>query len=54
MTVHVQPLAAAHRAACAAGASRFDGLTHDSNASARRLYARVARFNGFIRYDHPL
>ena len=36
------------------GAARFYWTTRDSNASARRLYDQVARFDGFIRYDHPL
>jgi GNAT superfamily N-acetyltransferase len=37
-----------------AGAARCYWLTHESNAAARRVYDRVARFGGFIRYDHPL
>ena len=36
------------------GAERYYWLTQDHNTTARRLYDRVARFNGFIRYDHPL
>ena len=36
----------------AAGAARFYWLTQDSNARARALYDRVARHQGFIRYDH--
>ena len=38
----------------AAGAARYYWLTQDSNARARALYDRVARNQGFIRYDHPL
>ena len=40
--------------ASAAGAARFYWLTQDSNARARALYDRVARQQGFIRYDHPM
>ena len=40
--------------ASAAGAARFYWLTQDSNARARALYDRVARHQGFIRYDHPM
>jgi ribosomal protein S18 acetylase RimI-like enzyme len=36
------------------GCARFYWLTQDSNTAARALYDRVARFNGFIRYDWPL
>ena len=28
--------------------------TQEGNATARRLYDRLARFTGFIRYDYPL
>jgi len=28
--------------------------TQEDNARARLLYDKVARFNGFIRYDYPL
>ena len=38
----------------AAGASRLYWLTHQSNATARRLYDRVAAQHGFIRYDHRM
>lgn len=38
----------------ARGAARYYWLTHESNARARRLYDRVARHRGFIRYDHPV
>jgi len=36
------------------GAPRLYWQTREDNARARALYDRVARFNGFIRYDHPL
>ena len=36
------------------GASRYYWQTRESNATARALYDRVARFNGFIRYEYPL
>lgn len=35
-------------------ATRFYWLTQEHNATARRLYDRVAKFAGFIRYDYPL
>jgi GNAT superfamily N-acetyltransferase len=37
-----------------AGASRCYWLTQESNAVARVLYEKVAKYNGFIRYDFPL
>lgn len=40
--------------AAAQGAARYYWLTQEHNATARALYDRVAKFNGFIRYDHPL
>ena len=36
------------------GAQRFYWLTHETNAQARVLYDKVARFTGFIRYGYPL
>ncbi len=36
------------------GATRLYWTTQEDNVRARRLYDKVARFNGFIRYDHPL
>jgi ribosomal protein S18 acetylase RimI-like enzyme len=36
------------------GATRTFWLTRVDNAVARRLYDRVARFDGMIRYDHPM
>ena len=41
-------------AARAAGAQRCYWLTQEDNTTARTLYDKVARFQGFIRYDHPL
>lgn len=37
-----------------AGAARCYWMTRENNAVARVLYEKVARFNGFIRYDLPL
>jgi GNAT superfamily N-acetyltransferase len=36
------------------GAIQYYWHTQESNAAARLLYDRVARFNGFIRYVYPL
>ena len=36
------------------GADRFYWHTQESNARARVLYDKVARFTGFIRYSYPL
>ncbi|KKX34029.1 GNAT family N-acetyltransferase [Rhizobium sp. LC145] len=36
------------------GAGRLYWLTHESNATARRLYDRVAQNSGFIQYRKPL
>jgi ribosomal protein S18 acetylase RimI-like enzyme len=36
------------------GAARLYWHTRASNATARALYDKVARHDGFIRYDHPL
>jgi GNAT superfamily N-acetyltransferase len=36
------------------GCHRFYWTTKEDNANARSLYDRIARFNGFIRYDYPL
>lgn len=33
------------------GASRYYWLTQDNNTTARLLYDKVAKFNGFIRYE---
>lgn len=37
-----------------AGASRLYWQTKESNATARMLYDKVGKFNGFIRYDYPM
>ncbi len=36
------------------GATRLYWHTQQDNATARLLYDKVARFSGFIRYEHPL
>jgi len=36
------------------GATRYYWLTQENNKAARALYDKVARYKGFIRYDHPL
>jgi GNAT superfamily N-acetyltransferase len=36
------------------GATRYYWLTQEHNATARLLYDKVAKWNGFIRYEHPL
>lgn len=41
-------------AALAANATRCYWLTHETNATARTLYDKVAQFHGFLRYDLPL
>lgn len=41
-------------AARSAGADRMYWQTQDHNATARLLYDRMAKHNGFIRYDYPL
>jgi GNAT superfamily N-acetyltransferase len=40
--------------ATARGAARFYWMTQDHNITARGLYDKVAKHNGFIRYDHPM
>jgi GNAT superfamily N-acetyltransferase len=47
-------IAAVGNAARAANASRCYWLTHETNAVARSLYDKVAKYQGFIRYDLPL
>ena len=37
-----------------AGALRCYWHTQQHNAAARALYDKVARFNGFLRYDYPM
>jgi len=41
-------------AARARNCLRLYWLTKEDNAPARRLYDRLAHFNGFIRYDHEV
>lgn len=36
------------------GAAKYYWLTRDTNAEARALYDKVARFKGFLRYDYPI
>jgi GNAT superfamily N-acetyltransferase len=36
------------------GAARYYWMTQEHNATARILYDKVAKWNGFIRYEHPL
>jgi ribosomal protein S18 acetylase RimI-like enzyme len=36
------------------GSPRLYWMTHQDNARARALYDKVARFNGFVRYDYAL
>jgi len=61
----VEPLVRGHGAARALiegvaqaskdhGAARMYWLTHEQNTTARTLYDKVAKYKGFIRYDHPL
>lgn len=38
----------------AEGAERLYWLTHETNATARGLYDRVARYSGFVEYEYPL
>lgn len=47
-------IAAVADEARARGSFRLYWTTKEDNAAARRLYDRIARFNGFIRYDYPL
>lgn len=41
-------------AAADAGATKMYWLTQSNNDVARRLYDRIARHTGFIRYEYPL
>ena len=41
-------------AARASGAAKFYWMTKADNLTARALYDRIARFKGFVRYDHEL
>ena len=47
----IEAVAAAARQA---QATRYYWLTQDNNTVARVLYDKVAKYNGFIRYDFPL
>ncbi len=47
-------IAAVAEVARSEGATRFYWLTRESNVPARALYDKVARYNGFIRYEYPL
>ncbi len=47
-------IAAVADAAREAKAGRYYWMTQEHNVTARALYDKVARFNGFIRYDHAL
>jgi GNAT superfamily N-acetyltransferase len=42
------------KAARQRGADRLYWLTQTHNATARKLYDKVAKYNDFIRYDYPL
>ena len=46
-------IGAVSRAAAAKGLSGIYWLTHETNATARKLYDRVATNSGFIRYNRP-
>jgi len=41
-------------AARSRGAVKYYWLTKEDNRTARALYDRIARFHGFLRYDHPM
>ena len=41
-------------AARARGAVKYYWMTKEDNRTARALYDRIARFKGFVRYDHPM
>ena len=47
-------IAAVAGAAQASGATRYYWFTQEHNAVGRALYDKVARFNGFLRYDFDL
>jgi GNAT superfamily N-acetyltransferase len=38
----------------ARGAAKYYWMTKQDNLVARALYDRIARFKGFVRYDHPM
>ena len=41
-------------AAQARGAAKYYWMTKEDNRVARALYDRIARYKGFVRYDHPM
>lgn len=45
---------AVYAAAAAAGSTRVYWLTHETNATARSLYDRVAELSGFVQYRHDV
>jgi GNAT superfamily N-acetyltransferase len=47
-------IAAVAEAARARGAAKYYWMTKQDNLVARALYDRIARFTGFVRYDHPM
>jgi GNAT superfamily N-acetyltransferase len=47
-------IAAAAEDARAEGAGRLYWLTHETNATARALYDKVAASSGFVEYEYPL
>ena len=47
-------IAAVAQTARTAGATRFYWLTRENNAVALVLYEKLAKHNGFIRYEYPL
>ena len=42
------------KASTECGATRLYWQTQEHNAAGRALYDKVAKYNGFIRYDYPL
>jgi GNAT superfamily N-acetyltransferase len=42
------------QAARTRGAFKYYWMTKEDNRTARALYDRIARFKGFVRYDHPM
>jgi GNAT superfamily N-acetyltransferase len=38
----------------ARGAVKYYWMTREDNRTARALYDQIARFKGFVRYDHPM
>jgi GNAT superfamily N-acetyltransferase len=47
-------IGAVEEEARARGCARLYWMTHETNATARRLYDKVAQYSGFIRYHIPL